>query len=298
VLVSEPALASGLLAECVLNISEGRRLPVIDEAVGAGADAVLDVHSDAEHNRSVLTLGGPLDTVDQAARRVAEVAVARIDLRTHSGAHPRFGAADVVPFVAPFAPWAAPPPHGVITARDRFARWAGTELGLPCFLYGPERSLPDVRRRAFGPLRPDTGPIARHPTAGACAVGARPVLVAYNLWISALPGNPDGDDRALPTARAAARELRGPGLRTLGLAIGRGAQVSLNLVGPDAPSLGDLYDRVAARAEASGCAVERAELVGLAPEELVNREPHHRRAELDLAPDRTIESRMAAKGYT
>jgi glutamate formiminotransferase len=287
-----------MLAECVVNISEGRRISVIDEAVAAGADMVLDVHSDAVHNRTVLTLGGPLGPVEAAAGRVVGVAVTRIDLRRHEGVHPRFGAADVVPFVAPGSQWDRPPPNAVVAARDRLAQWAGADLDVPCFLYGPERSLPDVRRNAFRSLRPDTGPEEPHPTAGACAVGARPVLVAYNLWITG-GGTPGGDAEVvvLPVARALAAELRGADVRALGLAIAGGAQVSVNITGPAAVPLTRIYDTVAAGAEARGCSVERAELVGLVPAAVLHRAPRHRWAELDLAEDRTIESRMAAKGY-
>ncbi len=286
-----------MLAECVVNISEGRRAPVVDEAVAAAADILLDRHSDVVHNRSVLTLGGPLPDVEEAARRVVGVAVARIDLGHHEGVHPRFGAADVVPFVDPGAGW-ADPPAAVVATRDRFAHWAGADLGLPCFLYGPERSLPEVRRAAFASLRPDAGPNRPHPTAGACAVGARPVLVAYNLWLTDCgPPADDSGPGVLPVARALAAELRGPGLRALGLPLPGGAQVSLNVIGPGAPSLAGLHDTVAGRAAAAGCALQRAELVGLVPERVLQAAPRHRWAELDLGEDRTIESRLAAKGY-
>jgi glutamate formiminotransferase / 5-formyltetrahydrofolate cyclo-ligase len=288
----------GTLVECVVNVSEGRRTAFIDEAVAAGADELLDVHSDGEHNRTVLTLGGTIEAVEAAARRVVTVAVARIDLRHHRGVHPRFGAADVVPFVD-LSPRSGGAPAGPeVGARDRLARWAGAELDLPCFLYGPERSLPELRRAAFRPLPPDTGPSLPHPTAGACAVGARPVLVAYNVWITE-GGGPRRAEVGTPlaTARAIAAELRRDGVRTLGLAVHGGAQVSVNLTDPTALALVELYDTVAARAEALGCSVVRGELVGLVPEAVLRRAPRHRWPELDLGEDRTIEDRMAAKGH-
>jgi glutamate formiminotransferase len=288
-----------MLAECVVNISEGRRVPVIDEAVSAAVDTVLDVHSDAVHNRTVLTLGGPLEPVENAARRVVQVAVTRIDLRHHVGVHPRFGAADVVPFVAPGSDWGGPPPEEVVGARDRLARWAGAELGLPCFLYGPERSLPDLRRTAFVSLAPDTGPDQAHPTAGACAVGARPVLVAYNLWITGGCGSSDSHTlpAVLSVARALAAGLRGPDVRALGLAAPDGAQVSINIIGPAAPPLATLYDTVATGAAAGQCRLDRAELVGLAPVAVLRQAPRDRWTELDLDEDRTIEARLAARGH-
>jgi glutamate formiminotransferase len=284
-------------AECVINISEGKDRAVIGSVAAAGGAVVLDVHSDPDHHRSVLTLGGPLPAVEAAARRVATATVATLDLRRHRGVHPRLGVVDVVPFVAlpgP-GPWSAPGAMSTaLGARDRFARWASAELAIPCFLYGPERSLPDIRRQAFGLLEPDTGPPVPHPTAGATAVGARPLLVAYNIWIDGPPGARSGSrHRALSAARSVAAQVRGPGIRSLGLAVGPGAQVSLNLSEGALASLASVYDAVAAGVEASGCTVTRAELVGLCPAAVVDAAPRHRWAELDLSEDRTIEVRLA-----
>ncbi len=283
--------------ECVINISEGRDRRVIDTVAGAGGDLVLDVHTDPDHHRSVLTLGGRLEAVETGARQVVAAAVGCIDVRTHTGVHPRLGAADVVPFVALSDGSGPPDPAavaGVLGARDRFARWAADRLALPCFLYGPERSLPEVRRTAFRTLRPDTGPGVPHPTAGATCVGARPVLVAYNIWIVGSPGDgPDATADALPVARSLADQLRGPGVRSLGLAVGQGAQVSLNLIDTTLASVADVYDAVATGAEARGCSVLRAELVGLCPASLLEGVPRRRWAELDLSDDRTIEARLS-----
>ncbi|HEY4947427.1 MAG TPA: hypothetical protein VII19_05965 [Acidimicrobiales bacterium] len=293
-----------VVAECVINVSEGRNTGTIDAIRVAGGHVVLDVHSDPEHHRSVLTLGGPLDAVEDAAQRVVVEAVARIDVRAHAGIHPRLGAADVVPFVPlpSHRPSAAVPSAGsageawprVLEARDRFAVWAGTTLGLPCFLYGPERSLPEVRRRAFRSLTPDTGPLEPHPTAGASAVGARPVLVAYNLWIAGASGGTPEEERvrAVAVARSLANDLRGPAVRSLGFAVDAGAQVSLNLIDPAALPVADVYDAVASGAESMGCRVLRAELVGLAPAEVLDAAPRPRWVELDLSEDRTIEGRL------
>ncbi len=288
---------TGEPAECVVNFAEGRDRDVVTAVCAAGGDAVLDLHTDPDHHRSVLTLAGPLETVELAARDVAAAAVERIDLRTHRGVHPRFGAVDVVPFVplGDSGRDAAPPLDRVLGARDRFARWAGTELGLPCFLYGPERPLPEVRRGAFSTLAPDTGPPRPHPTAGAVAVGARPVLVAYNLWLSA-DGSEGGPAGPLAAARAIAAGLRGPAVRALGLAAGSGAQVSLNLVEPAVVTVADAYDAVARAAPSHGCRVERAELVGLLPAALLHAVPPNRWSELDLREEATIERRLASPG--
>ncbi len=285
-------------AECVVNISEGRDPLVIVALAEAAGDTLLDLHADPEHHRSVVTLGGPVEAVEDAARAVVRVAVERIDLRAHVGLHPRLGAADVVPFVpASTVPAGSVPAVGMAgmrAARDRFADWAASSLELPSFIYGPERSLPDVRRNAFRSLQPDRGPGQPHPTAGAAAAGVRPVLVAYNVWIAAAAGSGDGPPGVDPArvARALAAGLRGPAVRSLGFPISSGAQVSFNVIDPASVSLAALYDAVAGGAESMGCAVQRAELVGLAPAAVLAAVPAHRWPELDLSPDRTIESRL------
>ena len=284
------------IAECVVNISEGRDRQTIDAVVAAGGAPVLDVHSDPQHNRTVITLGGPLPSIEEAARAVVVAAVATIDLREHHGIHPRIGAADVVPFV----PLAGSGTEGsawadVITARDALARWAGSSLGLPCFLYGPERSLPEVRRGAFRQLSPDTGPSRPHPTAGAAAVGVRPVLIAYNVWIGA-DHRQGGRPPVVTVARSLAAGLRGPTVRTLGLEVDGGAQVSVNLIDPGSVSIAAVYDAVTLGAGALGCSVLRAELVGLLPDAALRAVHSTRWAELDLSEDRTIEARLEVSG--
>jgi glutamate formiminotransferase len=168
---------------------------------------------------------------------------------------------------------------------------------VPCFTYGPERTLPDVRRLAFSSLDPDTGPHAPHPTAGACAVGVRLPLVAYNVWIAGSTGH-DRPDAVVAAARSIAASLRSPSVRSLGFAVAAGAQVSCNLVDPSAPPLDALYDTVASEARARGCTATRAELVGLVPEAVLHSVPRGRWSELDLGEDRTIEFRLARRGVT
>jgi len=260
--------------ECVVNVSEGRRDDVLDElAAAAGAD-LLDLHRDPHHHRAVLTLVG-----EEAPRAVAAAAVRRIDLRDHHGVHPRLGAVDVVPFVALGAATEA----DARAARDAYARWSAAALGVPCFLYGPERTLPEVRRRAFVDLAPDAGGPAPHPTAGATAAGARPVLVAYNVWLA---------EADLDRARAVATLIRGPHLRVLGLAVGDRVQVSMNLVAPDRLGPATAHDLVAAHTAVAG-----AELVGLVPTTVLAAVPRHRWAELDLDEARTIEARLTERGH-
>jgi glutamate formiminotransferase / 5-formyltetrahydrofolate cyclo-ligase len=261
------------MLECVVNVSEGVRPEVVAALAATAGGDLLDVHRDADHNRSVLTLVG-----EAAPRAVAADAVARLDLRTHAGAHPRFGVVDVVPFV----PLADETMAAALAARDEFAAWIGDDLGVPAFVYGPERSLPDVRRGAFAGLVPDAGPPAPHPRAGAVAVGARPPLVAWNLWLS---------ESDLPRARRVAAAVRGPEVRALGLAVGHRVQVSLNLIAPEVVGPAEAWDRVAALAP-----VAAAELVGLVPAAVLERTDPARWDQLDLAPDRTIEARLAARG--
>jgi glutamate formiminotransferase len=176
---------------------------------------------------------------------------------------------------------------GAVAARNRFARWAGDVLDLPCFLYGPERTLPTVRKRAFAGLEPETGPGQPHPTAGACAVGARPALVAYNLWLST------GD---LDVATSIAAAVRGPAVRTLGLATAGVTQVSCNLIDPLSVGPDQVYDAVDRLARAAGTSIGRAELVGLAPATVVAATPKARWKQIDLDPERTVEARLERAG--
>lgn len=270
------------MLSCVVNLSEGRNGAVLAALAGACADALLDVHTDPYHHRSVFTLAGA--EVEDAARALVAEAVARIDLRAHAGVHPRLGAADVVPFV----PLAGAILDDAMRARDEFARWAGGELGVPCFLYGPERALPEVRREAFRSLAPDTGPPAPHPTAGAICAGARGYLVAYNVWLAA-PAN-------VTVARQVAAGVRGPALRALGLDVGGRAQVSCNLVDPLALGPAAAYDAVAEVAGALGATADGAELVGLVPAIVLAAVDPTRWPALDLRPDRTLEARLDRAG--
>jgi glutamate formiminotransferase/glutamate formiminotransferase/formiminotetrahydrofolate cyclodeaminase len=258
------------MLESVINISEGRRLDVIAAVGAAAGDSLLDVHTDAHHHRSVLTLAGP--DVEDAAFAVVAEAVQQIDLRDHDGVHPRLGAADVVPFV----PLAGSTMDDAIAARDRVATRITRELGVPCVRYGSERTLPDVRR--------DPG-VEPHATAGICCVGARPVLVAYNLWLA--------PPATIDDARRIAREIRSPTLRTLGLAVGDEVQVSCNLIDPATTGPDAAFDAVVARAPHG---VARAELVGLAPASVLAAIDRARWPELDLSPSTTIEARLSQAG--
>lgn len=255
--------------ECVVNVSEGRRPEVLTRLGSLCGPALLDLHCDPFHHRSVFTLAGT-----EAVRHLTTAAVGELDLATHTGVHPRLGVVDVVPFV----PLPGSTLADAIAARDSFARWASSALGVPCFLYGPERTLPEVRRHAWSDLAPDFGPPTPHRTAGAICVGARPVLVAYNLYLR---------DSSLELAKHVASLIRGPRLRALGLQVGDRVQVSMNLIEPAVIGPAQAYDVVALHVS-----IAETELVGLITESVLAMVPRRRWQELDLSPDRTIDSRM------
>ena len=270
------------LVECVPNFSEGRRPEVIDviRAAIAAVDgvAILDVSSDASHNRTVVTFVAPVERAVDAALAGIRVAAERIDLTRHQGEHPRLGATDVVPFV-PLASWGSTMDDCIALARTLGER-VGRELAIPVYLYEraatrPDReNLADVRRGEFEGLRdalgrdparaPDFGPAdAIHPTAGATVVGARPFLVAYNVYL--------GPAANLPVAREVAKAVRGSsgGLRfvkALGLEVDGQAQVSMNLVDTERTPLHRAYELVRSEAAAHGVVPTWSELVGLVPE--------------------------------
>ena len=268
------------LVECVPNFSEGRRREVVDELVLAVSSVpgvvFLDREMDPDHNRSVITFAGEPEPVVEAAFAVVKRASELIDLTLHRGEHPRMGAADVVPFV----------PVEDLSLDDcvKLARITGKRvgegLGIPVYLYEaaatrPERvSLADVRRGEFEGLRerigrdparrPDFGPDAIHPTAGAVAIGARRFLVAFNANLNT------PDVRVAKAIAAAVREQSGglKNVRALGFSIegGRRAQVSMNLVNVEATPIHRALALVRAEAARHGAAVAGCEIVGLVPE--------------------------------
>ena len=259
--------------EAVPNFSEGRDRATID-AIGAAlsTDArLLDVHSDEDHNRSVFTLVGSEEEVVAALLAGMACARERIDLRRHEGAHPRIGAADVVPVV----PVREADAERARAAALELARRAGEELGLSVFLYadlapglGPSffrRGGPaELQRRIdAGELAPDFGPVRLDERAGGVIVGARPPLIAFNVDL-------EGDD--LEAAREVARTVRErdggfPGVRALGLRLPRAGhvQVSLNVEDWRSSPLHEVVAAVEREATARGARVTGAELVGLLP---------------------------------
>lgn len=283
------------LIECVPNFSEGRDRRVVDSIVGAIAGvrgvSLLAHESDVDHNRSVVTFAGEPSCVVEGALRGIEQAVRLVDLRTHHGVHPRIGAADVVPFV---------PVAGITLERTAaIAHGAGREiwqrLGVPVYFYEaaalrPERRrLEQVRRARY--QEPDLGGPDLHASAGACIVGARRFLIAFNVDLRS-------DD--LEAARAIARRVRasGGGLPTV-KAIGvplpsRGiVQVSMNLTDFATVGIYTAFEAVEREARVLGIEVERTELIGLIPRKaLEGGDPASLRFQ-DFGPHRVLETRIA-----
>jgi glutamate formiminotransferase len=259
--------------ESVPNFSEGRdraTIAAIGEALSGGV-RLLDVHSDPDHNRSVFTLVGRDEPLVEALLAGIAVARERIDLRRHEGAHPRIGAADVVPLV----PLRPEDMERARAAALELARRVGEELELPVLLYGelaPGRGPTFyrrggteelARRLASGELEPDFGPGELDPSVGGVIVGARRPLIAFNVD---LRGATLEDARAIA---AAVRERDGgfPGVRALGLELpGSGrVQVSMNVEDWEAAALHEILERIEAEAASRGAEVVGSELVGLMP---------------------------------
>jgi len=269
------------LVECVPNFSEGRDAATI-EALRLALTSVpgvrlLDVQADAAHNRSVFTFVAPPDASVEAALAAMRVATERIDLSRHTGEHPRMGATDVVPFV----PVRDVTMDDCVALARRLADRAAAELQIPIYLYAkvatrPERErLPDIRKGEFEGLRdrigkdpaadPDFGPKRIHPTAGATAIGARPFLVAFNIYL-------DTDDVTI--AKDIAKRIRTssgglPAVQASGFDVDGKAQVSMNLLDIDVTSPATVFAAVEAAARQRGVAILKSEVVGLVPERAV-----------------------------
>jgi len=270
------------LVECVPNFSEGRRPEVVtairDAIAAVEGVSVLDVSSDASHNRSVITFIAPVETAVDAAFAGIMSAGKFIDLCQHTGEHPRIGATDVVPFI----PLEGATMEDCIALARALGERVGRELQIPVYLYEraattPTReNLADVRRGEFEGLReelgknparkPDFGPDKIHPTCGATAIGARPFLVAYNVYL--------GPASNLQIAKNVAKAVRGSSggfryVKGLGLEVDGQAQVSMNLVDTEKTPLHNAFDFVKMRAEAEGANVTWSEIVGLVPERVL-----------------------------
>lgn len=295
------------LVECVPNFSEGRdatRVQAIVDAILAGPDVyLLDQEMDADHHRSVITFVGTRESVGEAALRGIGRASELIDLNRHQGAHPRVGAADVVPFV---------PVEGVtlddcVRLAERVAEEAWRRFRIPTYLYEaaarrPERrNLENIRRGQFEGLRaevrtnperrPDFGGPELHPTAGATVVGARKFLIAYNV-------NLETPDVAI--ARAIAKKIRASSggltcVKAMGVDLKARnlAQVSMNLTDFETTSIGAVFDAVARESAAHGVAVAGSEIVGLVPRRALEDAAVHYLKVKNFRPELVLENRLA-----
>ncbi len=298
------------LIECVPNFSEGRRPEVIaairDAIAGVAGTVILDVSSDASHNRTVVTFVAPVERAADAAFAGIAKAAELIDLNRHEGEHPRIGATDVCPFI----PLEGASMEDCIVLARTLGERVGRELGIPVYLYEraatrPDRvNLADIRRGEFELAKteigtnanrvPDFGPNAIHATAGATVIGARPLLVAFNVYL--------GGAANLPVAKAVAKAVRGSsgglkGVKGLGLEVDGHAQVSMNLVDLDATPLHRAYEMVRMEAEALGVTPSWSEVVGLVPEralfETAARHLRWRTYSPDLVLERQVRSAAA-----
>jgi glutamate formiminotransferase len=292
------------IVECVPNFSEGRREQVVEQIVAAMAHCpdvrVLDVQADPDHNRSVVTMVGEPQNVVEAAFQGIATAAELIDMNHHRGEHPRMGATDVVPFV---------PVRGVtmedcVTLARQLGERVGTELDIPVYLYEaaatrPERSnLADVRRGEYEGLKeeiatnreraPDFGPAALG-TAGATAIGARPPLIAYNIYLNT-------DD--VKPAQAIARAVRhsSGGLRhvkALGLIAEGQAQISMNLTDYRRTPIHRVMELIRTEAAHYGLSIIRSEIVGLLPAEALMDAAKFYLQLTDLSLDQVLENRLS-----
>ncbi len=266
------------LVECVPNFSEGRRPEVIQRIVAAIAGLpdirLLDVESNADHNRSVVTFVGEPAPVAEAAFRLTQAAVAMIDMEQQTGEHPRIGAMDVIPFV----PISGVTMDDCVALARHVGERIGSELALPVYLYAhaattpARRRLPDVRQGQYAGLkktiatperRPDFGPAWMHPTAGATAVGARPPLIAFNINLAT---------RDIRIAREIAKGVRESSgglvnVQAMGvdLAEQERVQVSMNLLDYTRTPIHRAFELVRLEAERHGVLVAGSEVIGLIP---------------------------------
>ncbi|MEO5579419.1 MAG: glutamate formimidoyltransferase [Gemmatimonadaceae bacterium] len=294
------------LIECVPNFSEGRRPHIVagirDAIAAVQGVTVLDTSSDASHNRSVITFVVPAEHAVEAAFAGMREAARTIDLRLHTGEHPRIGATDVVPFV----PLEDATMEDCIDLARQLGEKTGTELGIPVFLY--ERAatragrinLADVRRGQFEGLastigtdperEPDFGPHRIHASAGATAIGARPFLVAYNVYL--------GGAENLAVAKSIAKAVRGSSggfkaVKGLGLEVDGQAQVSMNLVDTDDTPLHVAYDFIVEKARAEGVEVTWSEIIGLVPERVLFEASRNYLKLTQFTPDQVLERQVA-----
>ncbi len=295
------------MIECVPNFSEGcdsRKIDALVAAmIGIPGAWILDHHSDADHNRSVITLAGEPDAVAEAALRGVAKAAELIDLTQQRGGHPRIGATDVLPFI----PMDGHTMQDCVALAHRVGREIWDRMRIPVYFYEaaatrPERrNLENIRKGQFEGLSedvlqnperaPDIGGPGLHRTAGAIAVGARKFLIAFNILL---------DTPEVSIARQIAKAIRAsngglPHVKAIGLYLGKRslAQVSINLTDFEQTPMQQVFDRVAGEAERHGCEILGSELVGLIPRRALEMtSPDHLQIE-NFSPSMILENRLA-----
>lgn len=291
------------LIECVPNFSEARRPEVVEAIADAittvGGVRILDRHSDLDHNRTVITFVGPPDSVEEAAFQAISRAAALIDLEQHTGEHPRIGATDVVPFI-PISGFSM---DDCVKMARRLGQRVGDELDIPVYLYEAAASrqerinLEDIRRGQYEKIKdeiktnpdriPDFGPAKVGP-AGATIIGARPFLIAYNVYLTT-------DDKTIADKIARSIRHSSGGLRyvkALGMQVDGRAQVSMNLTNFRRTPIAPVVEMIRREAERYGAAIHHSELVGLIPQDaLINAAVWH--LQLDqFETDQILENRL------
>ena len=295
------------LVECVPNFSEGRKPEIVQRIVDAirvvdGA-CVLDTHIDPDHNRSVITFVAPPSMIVEAAFRAVARATELIDMRQHKGEHPRLGATDVLPFVPV---WDVAMDECIKLAHQAGRRIAD-ELSIPVYFYeqaalrAERKNLEDVRRGALERLReeiatvqarePDVGPRVTHETAGAMAVGARPLLIAFNVVLSSTD---------ITIAREIAKTIRFsngglPFLKALGFQLHSRSlvQVSMNLVNYEVTGMTEAYEAIQREADRVSVEIESAEIVGLVPEGALDRNASYFPKLVNFSESKILEYQIA-----
>lgn len=293
------------ILECIPNVSEGRDLRLVERFANAIRSVVgvrlADVHMDSDHHRSVFSILGAPGAVERAALALAEAVFTAVDMHAHRGVHPRIGALDVLPFV----PLREITMDEAVALARRVGRTLAERFDLPVYFYGeaaqrPERRrLAEIRRGEYEGLaekladpawRPDVGPARVNPRSGATAVGARGILVAFNVWL---------DTNDLEVARAIARAVREssgglPGLQVMGVPLAsRGiVEVSMNLLDYRHTSIPRAFDRVRNEAARRSIVVRQSELVGLAPRDAFEERSPESVGLTDFTPEKLLETHL------
>jgi glutamate formiminotransferase/glutamate formiminotransferase/formiminotetrahydrofolate cyclodeaminase len=294
------------IVECVPNFSEGRKTETVERLAAAISSVesacVLDTHIDPDHNRSVITFVATPELIVEAAFRAVSLAAKLIDMREHTGVHPRLGATDVLPFI----PITGVTMEDCVVLAHQAGNRIANELSIPVFFYEraalkPDRvNLEDVRRGALELLReqiavdpnraPDVGPLLVHETAGAIAVGARPFLIAFNINLRTTD---------VLVARKIARTVRArhgglPFVKALGFELSsRGlVQVSMNIVNYEVTGITQAYDAVRREAERAGVEILSTEIVGLVPEKALARSAEYFQKLENFSEDKILEHRL------